>query len=158
MASGSIPVIHSPVDYHDLQLVDGGLVAATPAGVAMDRGATVIYAINVGRGAEPLPAVHGVFNIFWRTLDTFMAQSLFQDLARAAADPAIELHHIHIGVLPDVAWNDFSHIDEMYVLGKQVTDEYLANPQPNYVAPLAAAARAPHRVPGAVEFIPPNRR
>ncbi len=161
MASSSIPVLQPPVMYHDLELVDGGVVAATPAAVAMDRGANVIYAINVGRGVEPLPEVHGVLNIFWRTIDTFTAQNLFEDLARAAADPAITLHHIHIGVLPDLAFNDFSHIEEMFTLGKQAMDEYLASPQPMVVAPLAGvaapAAPAPHRVPGAVEFMPRRR-
>nr|HMN29444.1 patatin-like phospholipase family protein [Caldilineaceae bacterium] len=50
LASASVPVIHPPVIYNELQLVDGGVVANVPASVAMNKGATEIYAINAGYG------------------------------------------------------------------------------------------------------------
>ena len=155
MASSSIPVYQPPVDYHGLQLVDGGVAAAMPAGVAMDKGATVIYTINVGRGEESLPPAHGVFNIFFRTLDTFIAQNLFQDLKRADENPAIELHHIHITAFADLPFNDFSHVDEMYQVGKQMADAYLANPQPRAIGQqLAAATRSAAATTPALQRVP----
>jgi NTE family protein len=63
VASSSVPAIHPPVNYGGLQLVDGGLVASTPAGIAMDKGATVIYAINLGPGEDMQPPARGVLNI-----------------------------------------------------------------------------------------------
>jgi NTE family protein len=159
MASSSIPVLQAPVGYHGLQLVDGGVVAATPAGVAMDMGATKIYAVNVGRGEEVETPVHGVVNILYRTLDTFVAQSLFDDLERAEADPSIELHHIHITAFSGVPFDDFSHIDEMFGVGKVTTDEYLAHPEPRTVALAHEVFGArPLTVPGAREYISPRRR
>lgn len=163
IASSSIPVLQPPVDYYGLQLVDGGVVAAAPAGVAMDKGATVIYSVNLGSGEEPGTPVHGVIQIFMRLLDIWLNQSLFEDLERATADPAVELHHIHITAFEDSPFNDFNHIDEMYVEGKRLTDEYLASPQPRVVTPYAtgpaARSRAPLRaVPGVREYIPPAWR
>jgi NTE family protein len=154
LASSSVPAIHPPVDYHGLQLVDGGVVASTPAGIAMDKGATVIYAINVGSGEDAQPPVRGVLNILFRTLNTFLVQSLLFDLDRASADPAIELHHVHITAFGGLAFDDFDHIDEMIAAGKAATDAYLASPQPRIVA--RPAPSAPGRtVPGARELILP---
>jgi len=154
VASSSIPCIHPPVEYHGLQLVDGGVACAAPAGVAMDKGATLIYSVNVGLGEEAQPRVHGVVPIFMRTLDAFIAQSLFADLSRAAADPAIELHHIQIGAFYDLPFDDFDHIDEMIAAGKAATDVYLANPQPRFV-PRPAPSTPGRVVPGARELILP---
>jgi NTE family protein len=154
VASASVPVVQPPVPYHGLQLVDGGVVAATPACVAMDRGATVIYAINVGRGEEVLPPVSGVLNIFLRTIDTWVAQSVFEGVKEAASEPSVELHHIHIAAFSGMSFDDFSHIDQMYEAGKEATDAYLRDPRPNIIMPLRGGGqRPPHVVPGAREFI-----
>lgn len=158
LASCSMPIVHPPVLYHDLELVDGGVIASAPAGVAMDEGATVIYAVNVGRGEEPLPLVRGVFSILTRTLDTLMVQSLFADLRRAAGDPASALHHIHITAFAGLAFNDFVRVDEMIAAGKAATDRYLAAPQPREVTPQAAPAAPGRVVPGAREYVPPGLR
>lgn len=56
MASAAIPAVHPPVNYQNLQLVDGGVVANVAASVAMDRGANVIYVINAGYGGELVEA------------------------------------------------------------------------------------------------------
>ena len=157
MASSSIPVYQPPVEYHGLQLVDGGVVAVTPVSVAIDKGADVIYAVNLGHGEETLPPVHGMFNIFMRTIDTFIVQSVFNDLKRAEADTNVELHFIHITAFNELPFNDFNHIDEMFVAGKAAADEYLSHPQPRLVAPTRAAATraaAPQTVGGAREYIP----
>ena len=155
MASSSIPVYQAPVEYHDLQLVDGGVVAVTPISVAVDKGADVIYAINLGHGEETLAPAHGMFNVFMRTLDTFIVQSLLNDLKRADADAKIQLHYIHITAFGDLPFDDFNHIEEMFVAGKKTTDDYLAQPAPRMVAPpMAVPAGALHSVPGAREYIP----
>lgn len=46
-ASISVPVIFNPVYYRGRFLVDGGLVDSVPAGVAKERGAQVVIAVNV---------------------------------------------------------------------------------------------------------------
>jgi NTE family protein len=130
LASSSVPALHPPVDYHGLQLVDGGILAMTPAGIAMDKGATTIYAINLASDGEPLPPAKGVLDVIARTLHTYTLQSLHADLDRASGDPTIDLHHIRISAFEGLPFNDFSHVDEMIAAGRAVTDDYLADPQP----------------------------
>jgi NTE family protein len=155
MASSSIPVYQDPVDYHDLQLVDGGVVACVPCSVAMEKGADVIYAVNVVHGGEPLPRVSGMLKILMRTIDTFIEQSLFADLKRAEADPGVALHHIHITDFSHLPFNDFDHIDDMFEAGKAATDRYLESPAPLDVSPAADVA-PPMTVPGAREYALPS--
>jgi len=156
LASVSVPGIHPPVAYHGLQLVDGGVVAAAPAGVAMDKGATTLYVVNVGYGGEKRKPVHGVLNVLKRVLDTFTVQSLLDDLDHAQADPHIELHHIHITAFKDLPFNDFSHIDEMIEAGRQAAERYLAHPHPYVRSEMQA--EAPFAVGGARAYTPRRRR
>jgi NTE family protein len=158
LASCSVPAVHPPVDYHGLQLVDGGIVATMPAGVAMDRGATTIYAINLGPGDETRSPVQGVLNILSRIYDIFTMQSLLIDLDRASADPAIELHHIHITAFEGLPFDDFNHIDEMIAAGEAATDSYLAHPQPRLVGPPEDRIVPGRVIAGAREYPLPHGR
>jgi NTE family protein len=157
MASSVIPVLQPPLDYHGLQLVDGGVLAEVPCSVAMDKGATTIYAINVGGGEGVLPPVHGIFNIFMRTLEAWLLQSFFLDLKRADDDPAIELHHIQITAFKDLSFNDFSKTEDQFVAGKETAIAYLDNPKPRMLA-RAAAGEGGISVPGAREYVLPQNR
>ncbi len=156
VASASVPGIHPPVDYQGLQLVDGGVVATVPASIAMDKGATTIYAINVGYGGEPRQPVHGLVNVLKRTLDTFLAQSILDDIDRAAADPNVDLHHIHIPAFKDLPFYDFDHVDEMVQAGREAAEAYLSNPQP-YVRSRFVPGPGPE-IAGVREYVPPWRR
>lgn len=159
MASSVIPVLQPPVWYAGKQLVDGGVLAEVPSGVATERGAQVIYAINLGAGENPGEPVQGLLPIFMRTIETMLVQSLFQDLKAARENPDIELHHIQIEAFADLPFNDFDHIDEQFVAGKQTMDVYLAGPQP-FAMPMPEAefARQPEEVGGMREYILPNAR
>ena len=158
MASSVIPVLQPPLDYHGLQLVDGGVLAEVPCSVAMDKGATTIYAINVGSGEEVLEPAHGVFNILVRTLQSWLMQSFFLDLQRADANPAIDLHHIHITTLSDLSFNDFTKTDEQFIAGKQAAEAYLDSPTPRGLARSAEVVREGISVPGAREYVLPQHR
>ncbi len=158
MASSVIPILQPPLDYHGLQLVDGGVLAEVPCSIAMDKGATNIYAINVGSGEEVQEPAHGIFKILMRTLESWLMQSFFLDLQRADADPAIELHHIHITSLSDLSFNDFTRTDEQFEAGKQATEAYLDNPTPRDLAQSPEAPAERMRVPGAREYVLPQYR
>ncbi len=160
MASSVIPVLQPPIMYAGKQLVDGGVLAEVPCAVAMDRGAQIIYAMNLGAGEEPAKPVKGLFPIFMRTMETFLVQTLYQDLKRASQDPNIELHHVQINALADLEFNDFDHIEELFQAGKETMDVYLSAPQPRDIfAPGEDAGRAPlEEVGGMREFIPPAMR
>jgi len=167
LASASVPGLHPPVAYGGTQLVDGGVVDNVPAGIAMQKGATVIYLINVGYGGDVMGPVQGVTQILGRTINTFLAQSLFQDLELASAEPAIELHHIHISDLGNLSFTDFEHVDAMIEAGREAAERYLRHPQPrqpgtvvskrSLLIPGGADRSLPH-LPGAQPFTPTDRR
>lgn len=160
MASSVIPVLQPPVEYASKQLVDGGVLAEVPCAVAMDRGAEIIYAINLGAGEEPAKPVKGLFPIFMRTMETFLVQTLYQDLKRAAEDPKIELHHVQINAFAELEFNDFDHIEQQFEAGKETMDVYLSAPQPrDLLAPEILPTRGPlEEVAGMREFVPPMLR
>ncbi|MBX3054054.1 MAG: patatin-like phospholipase family protein [Caldilineaceae bacterium] len=166
LASAALPGMHPPVPYLDTQLVDGGVVDNVPAGIAMAKGATVVYLINVGYGGAQQGPVKGMKQILGRTLNTFMAQSLFQDLDQASANPDIALHHIHITEMGDIPFTDFNRVDAMLEAGRNAAERYLRNPQPrqplsdpsdrSLSAPDGSPESPPH-LPGAQPFIPTYR-
>ena len=155
LASSSIPGIHPPVEYHDLQLVDGGVLANVAASVAMNKGALQIYALNAGHAGEKAKEIKGVVDVLNWTITTMMAQSLMEDIARAEAETTIDLHHIVLRPSKPVPFGDFSRADELALNGYETTKAYLAAPRPRTVSP--RETRQPDLgevVPGAREFIP----
>lgn len=130
LASSAIPGVYPPVDYHGLQLVDGGVVDNVPASVAMDKGATTLYLINVGYGGQTEDAVKGVIPIVDRAIGVFLAESLYNDLNRADLDPTIDLHHIQFPDFADVGLLDFDQTAAMLRRGYEATLDYLKNPNP----------------------------
>ena len=130
IASASIPVMHPPVAYQHLQLVDGGIIENVPADIAMEKGATSIYVLNVGYGGQRLAPAKGIIDIFSRVIGVMMVQSLFPDLEQAKQDPAIELHHIHLNAFQDISILDFSRSRQMLEAGLQAARAYLRSPAP----------------------------
>jgi len=155
MASASLPVTFPPYVYHGAQLVDGGIVANVPIEIAMAKGATEIYAIDLGYSGEPVPEVHGLVDIIQHMLTTLIYQQLLDDLEEAAGNPAVALHHIRIPAFQGISMWDFGHAEEMIRAGKEITEAYLANPQPltaSFSALRAAAWSQARALPGATVY------
>jgi NTE family protein len=156
LASASVPVIHPPVEFHGLQLVDGGVLANVAASYAMDRGAKEIYVINVGRGEEQKPAAQGVAGVAMNAINTMTVQSLLRDLARARQDETIDLHHIHIRAYAEASFSDFTKSDEMLEAGYQSALAYLDSPRPEWDEPdIKREAQHPVQAPGVRELVIP---
>lgn len=156
VASASIPVMHPPVAYQHLQLVDGGIIENVPADIAMEKGATSIYVLNVGYGGQRLAPAKGLLEIFSRVMGVMMVQSLFSDLEQAEQDPAIELHHVHLDAFQDVSILDFSRSRHMLEAGLQATRAYLRSPTPLRVQQVDGPAFVTTRsIPGGREWHSP---
>lgn len=154
LASSAIPGVYPPVDYHGLQLVDGGVVDNVPASVAMDKGATTLYLINVGYGGQTEDPVKGVIPIVDRAIGVFLAESLYADLNRADLDPTIDLHHIQFPDFADVGLLDFDQTDAMLGRGYEATLDYLKDPHPRGpMQPIQSADHPAAPVPGLREII-----
>lgn len=156
VASATIPVLHPPVAYHGLQLVDGGVLANAAASVAMDKGATQVYVLNAGYKGDPLRPPKGVVEVANHTLTTMMAQSLLEDLARAHADHSIDLHHVMLQASTAQDFDEFGNVDELIQTGYEQARAYLRAPRPHVVAPMSARRTDLGEVaPGVREFVPP---
>lgn len=157
-ASAAVPVIHPPVLYRDLQLVDGGAVATVPTSIAMDLGATTIYAINAGFDDQRQPAVDGIFELLTRTLATLTTQSFLVDLDRATKDKSVDLHHIQVTFPGKVSFRDFSQAAAMAERGKALAERYLEQPRPRSIGPAGQPTVYGETVGAAREYIPPQNR
>ncbi len=159
LASAAHPIIFEPVEANDQQYVDGGAVANVPIEIAIDKGATTVYAINVSYGGEPRPNVTDIPAIIGRTLSIMLHQHLLDDLEAAADAPGVTLHHIHIPAFQGTLMWDFSHSAEMIAQGRRVTEEYLTNPRPIHetLRHMTAAEAAPPPK-GARVYVPRRRR
>ena len=156
LASSSIPGIHPPVAYHGLQLVDGGVLANVAASVAMNKGATQIYALNASQPHDSSRPAKGVVEVLTQTLSTLLGQNLLEDLARAEADTQVDLHHILLRPSQPLASNDFSQTDSLIQAGYETVQAYLAAPRPRTVLPTEVRRTdLGEIVPGAREFVPP---
>lgn len=162
MISSAIPPELPPIELNGYQYMDGGLVTLVPIEIAMEKGATEVYAINVSYAGEPQPEVHGVWNIAQRSITTLIHQQLVDDLEEAAkAGDTLDLHHISVRAFSDVSLTDFDHMAEMVDEGRRVMEEYLANPQPTtreIIRTQAFGASQPPPPPGARVYIPRKRR
>ena len=129
VASASVPGFHPPVQYRNMKLVDGGVAAIVPVSVAVEKGATEIWTVNVGYSGKPMWVGRGILNVLYATFESFLWHSFMADLATAKKYSNIDVYHIHISGFSKVAFNDFSHVDDMVKFGYKCTLEFLESPK-----------------------------
>jgi NTE family protein len=139
LASASFPIVLPPVMIDGFQLTDGGVTAVVPIEVALLRGATELYVIDLEPDVSKTQAVHGVLPIAQQTLITSLREQLIDDLRDAAKAGAI-VHHINIQDFADLDLFDFSKTAQLIEAGRAATEQYLNAPKPNTIRPLATAS------------------
>ncbi len=161
LASSALPVVWDPEIINGHQFVDGGVIANVPISIAMDRGATTIYALDLQDGG-PYTSKKGVIQIALHTIGVQTYQQALRDIQRAIDAGNITLHYISLGdIFNTIDLQDFGHTAEMIEQGYQRAKKYLENPTPNrlpggkpgVLAPGEPAAD-PNTPPGAVPYQP----
>ncbi len=147
ITSAAIPPIFPPVQHNGYQYVDGALVANIPISIAIDKGATEIYAVNFGYTDESVPDAHGVVNIVLQAIEVFLYQQLLDDLEDASLHPEIKLHQIIVSSFGKVSLTDLSQSAAMIAEGYRVTKEYLQRVQAGVVVPIAVDELLPPPAP-----------
>jgi NTE family protein len=129
IASAAHPLAFPPVTYDNRQLVDGGVVANVPVGIAAEKGATEIYILNVGYGGQHLHPESRVLGVLNRSIGVMMYQPFLADLRRVAERwPGIKLHHINIlGFQSTMMW-ELEQGGAMVESGYKAAADYLARP------------------------------
>lgn len=157
LASASFPIVLPPVLYDGAQLTDGGVTAVVPIEVALQRGATELYVVDL----EPVVAVdapvRGVLPIALQTLNTSLREQLYDDL-RDAMTAGATVHHVNITAFADLELFDFTQMAEMIEAGRAAMDAYLDAPRPNTLWALGprAQAQAPRRLPRGARPLKPG--
>ena len=154
LSSSAVPPLLPPVAFENWQFVDGAVCADLPISIALEKGATEIYAIYVGTGALPQRNIRGIVNLAQRSVAVTVYQQLLEDFEDVAQQPGVKLHFVPIDSYPEIG--DFDHADLLISEGYRVMKRYLeAGAPPLRTEQVVMAAPAP---PGAVKWERKRRR
>ena len=145
-ASASYPIVLPPVEYDGFQLSDGGVTAVVPIEVALQRGATELYVMDLESPVAKSAPLRGVLPIAMQTLATSRRAQLLDDL-RDVIKAGATLHHVNITAFSDLDLFDFTQTRALIDAGRLAMDTYLNAPKPNALRPLTTTAQTPRRMP-----------
>jgi NTE family protein len=128
IASTAHPLAFPPLRHEGSELVDGGVVANVPVGVALDKGATEIYVLNVGYSGKLAPDPDNVLETLNRSISIMMYQPFVMDLRFATRQPGIQVHHISMTAFQGSKMWDVEHAAEMVEIGRRAARDYLVDP------------------------------
>lgn len=146
MSSTALIPFHPPWEVNGERYVDGGTVTPLPIRVALERGATEVYALHIWDSAkdhaEPR-SVRGVVRVLARSVDSMLRMQAQHDLL-LARNAGIPLHYIRLSVPRTFLPTDFSHAREMIDAGYAITQSYLSSlPPAPEVAPTPITMKQP---------------
>ncbi len=148
MASTALTPLHPPWEINGERYVDGGTVTPLPLRVALERGATDIWALHLsddkapgaaaGRqpadlkeeGASPINSVHGVAGHISKAVDTMLRLQVEHDLYLVSGERRIKFNHVTLAAPYRIDPTDFSHADDLIDAGYVQMNAYLERPQP----------------------------
>ena len=153
MASTALTPLHPPWEINGERYVDGGTVTPLPLRVALDRGATEIWALHLlderGRDTDadahsavasdksaPVP-IHGVAGHISKAVDTMLRLQVEHDLHLVSGDRRVKFHHVPLVAPRRVEPTDFSQAEALMDAGYAQMNAYLEHPPV-----VAAASRA----------------
>lgn len=126
MASTAFPPVYPPVRHGDSWLVDGGVSSSLPLNVAIQRGATEIYALdNFTPQPESLPDHLPVWTVTDLSLRSMLAQQVRDELAMARLQAGVLVYYIPVPFESDDSIWDVEPIGKYVDLGYATTHTYL---------------------------------
>lgn len=128
MASTAHPLAYPPVKINNQLLVDGGVIANVPVGIAAERGATEIYILNVGNCMFRKEKSCNQIKVLTRSINLMMYQHFLMDLKYTLENTETVVHHISISGFENLQMWDLSHSEEMVEAGKKAAEDYLKAP------------------------------
>jgi NTE family protein len=149
LASAAVPPLLPPIDFGGWQFVDGAACADVPISIAVEKGGTEIYAIDVGTGALPRRNIHGIINLAQRAIAVLAHQQLLNDFEDVLHNTSVKLRYLQIASYPDIG--DFDHAELFVTEGKRSMNEFLDGQMPT-PAGVPMAVLSPPAPPGAVRW------
>lgn len=111
MASTALTPLHPPWEINGERYVDGGTVTPLPLRVALERGATEIYALHLHQpDAKPTRRrLRGVADHIYHAVSTMLRQQADHDLHLAEDARRVRLHYLPLWSDEPIEPTDFSH-------------------------------------------------
>lgn len=125
LASTAIPPIFPPWLYQGRLLVDGGVSDNLPIGVAVEKGAREIYALDVVNDGPPDDGHWNVIEVAALSLRDLIHQQRVRDLSLYASYPGVKLHHLPLYSRKWLPFDDFDHSDELIDAGREEAEAYM---------------------------------
>ena len=121
MASAALPIFLAPWEYRGREYVDGGVVRNLPLRVALNAGATEIWAIDMAQSRTYRRASRGILTVIGKIVAAVRRQQSLDELALAGDLPEDRIHHIAIHAFEGLRAWDFGHTAEMIEVGRVAT-------------------------------------
>ncbi|MCS7056943.1 MAG: patatin-like phospholipase family protein [Thermoflexales bacterium] len=138
LTSAAVPGFFPPTYHEGQAFVDGGVISNLPVLVALARGATEIWALDLAFEVEAAASPRSVFEIAGHALRRPLYSLALRELEIATQHAGVVVHHIALPAYANLQLGDFSKTDAMLAEGERLACEYLDRPRPNEV-------RYPHR-------------
>ncbi len=126
MATTAVAPFLPPWDYRGRLFVDGAFMSDLPIRIAVDMGATEIYAIDVGVERKPQPKYWGILDVIQQVVSAVFYEHFREDLQWAKKLPNGKVHYIHALGFDKVRMWDLSHTAEMIEAGKRAALAHIA--------------------------------
>jgi NTE family protein len=127
LASAALPAIYPAVEIDGVRYLDGAIVDDVPMTRAVERGARVLYVLQVGMFSRPRPEPKRPLDVAIQAYWIARHHRFKRELA--AMPPEIELHLLPTGETPQMRYNDFTHTSELIALAYKASDAYLTDLQ-----------------------------
>ena len=131
--SSAVPGFFPPSRHKGELFIDGGSVVNLPIMLAIARGATEIYALDIAYDLGMKRNFDGVLKIGEHASRPILYARSLEQLKRGIATPGVTVHHVPFYEFPDVALGDFSKTDDMIASGAKDMRAYLQQPAPNQI-------------------------
>lgn len=111
MASTALTPLHPPWEINGERYVDGGTITPLPLRVALDHGATEIYALHLHRpqAEPPKKRLRGVAEHINQAVSTMLRLQADHDLHLAETARRVRLHYLPLWTEDPIEPIDFSH-------------------------------------------------
>lgn len=155
VTSAAVPGWFSPTYDHGEVFVDGGVVSALPIQVALDKGATEIWALDIASVIDPAVPPSGVLMYQTYAVRPVLYRHSLREAELAVRTAGVTLHHVPMYDFPNIQLGDFSKTRDMVDCGVAAMEAYLANPTPNQVRypPRPPVEKLPHGPKGSKPFL-----
>ena len=119
MASTALTPMHPPWEVDGVRYVDGGTVTPLPLRVALERGATEIWALHITERDQKIAERSlqpGVTGVVTRSVDAMLRMQAEHDLL-LARNANVRLHYLPLMSPGNYKLTDFGHVDDLIAAG-----------------------------------------